>query len=252
MCTLVILRRPGHDWPVLIAANRDERADRPWRVPGRHWPDRPDAVAGMDELAGGSWLGLNDHGVAAGILNRPDSLGPDPRLRSRGELVLEALDHADAVAAAGALSSLDGHAYRSFNLVVADNRDAYWLRGFGADGDRRVAVREIGEGLSMVTAHDPNDTSGSARIALYLPLFRDAAAPDPASGDWSSWTELLAARESLPGAGPGEAMTVVTDSPFGTLSSALIGLAAGHVDGGRAVFRFAAGRPGEVPYRPVE
>ena len=79
MCTLVILRRPGHDWPVLIAANRDENAERPWRPPARHWPDRPEVVAGMDELAGGTWLGLNDHGVVAGILNRPDSLGPDPK-----------------------------------------------------------------------------------------------------------------------------------------------------------------------------
>ena len=252
MCTLVILRRPGHDWPVLIAANRDEHASRPWRTPGRHWPDRPDVVAGMDEFAGGTWLGLNDHGVVAGVLNRPDSLGPDPALRSRGELVLEALDHADAVAAATALAALDGRSYRSFNLVVADNRDAYWLRGFGANGDGRVAPGEIGEGLSMVTAHDPNDEAGSARTRLYLPLFRDAAAPDPASGDWSSWTALLAARESLPGAGPGEAMTVVTDTPFGTLSSSLIGLAAAHVEGGRAVFLSAAGRPGEAPYRPVE
>jgi len=160
MCTLVILRRPGHDWPVLIAANRDENAERPWRPPGRHWPDRPEVVAGMDELAGGTWLGLNDHGVVAGILNRPDSLGPDPRLRSRGELVLEALDHADAVAAAGALSHLDGRSYRSFNLVVADNRDAWWLRGFGADGDGRPVLHEIGEGLSMITAHDPSFAAG--------------------------------------------------------------------------------------------
>lgn len=252
MCTLVILRRPGHDWPVLIAANRDENAERPWRPPARHWPDRPEVVAGMDELAGGTWLGLNDHGVVAGILNRPDSLGPDPRLRSRGELVLEALDHADAVAAAGALSHLDGRSYRSFNLVVADNRDAWWVRGFGADGDGRPVLREIGEGLSMITAHDLNDAAGSARTRLYLPRFRAAAPPDPATGDWESWTRILASRDSLPGAGPGEAMNVATDSPFGTLSSSLIGLAAAHVEGRKAVFLFASGRPDEAPYLPVE
>ncbi|MDE0334264.1 MAG: NRDE family protein [Defluviicoccus sp.] len=252
MCTLVILRRPGHDWPVLIAANRDENAERPWRPPGGHWPDRPDVVAGMDELAGGTWLGLNDHGVVAGILNRPDSLGPDPRLRSRGELVLEALDHADAVAAAGALSDLDGRSYRSFNLVVADNRDAFWLRGFGPEGDGKPALHEIGDGLSMITAHDMNDETGSARTRLYLPRFRAAVPPDPASGDWESWIRILASRDSLPGTGPGEAMTVATGTPFGTLSGSLIGLAATHVEGGRAVFLFASGRPGEAPYLPVE
>ena len=38
MCTLVILRRPGHDWPVVIAANRDEMIDRPWLTPGATGP----------------------------------------------------------------------------------------------------------------------------------------------------------------------------------------------------------------------
>src|SRR6266581_9268973 len=107
MCTLVILRRPEHPWPIIIGAYRDEMIDRAALPPGRHWPDRPEIVAGLDRLAGGSWLGLNDWGVAAAVLNRHGSLGPAAGLRSRGELVLAALDHADAVAAAEALSDLD-------------------------------------------------------------------------------------------------------------------------------------------------
>src|SRR6266852_2729393 len=138
MCTLVILRRPEHRWPVLIGANRDEMIDRASQPPGRHWPDRPELVAGLDLLAGGAWLGVNDWGVAAAVLNRQGSLGPAPGMRSRGELVLEALDHADAVAAAEALSHLDPSAYRSFNLVVADNRDGFWLRH---SDEERIAVR---------------------------------------------------------------------------------------------------------------
>src|SRR5213078_3974054 len=145
MCTLVILRRPEHDWPVIIGANRDEMIDRPAKPPGRHWPDRTEVVAGLDLLAGGSWLGVNDWGVAAAILNRHDSLGPARGQRSRGELVLEALDHADAVAAAEALTHLNPAAYRSFNLIVADNRDGFWLRHSGGG---RIAVQPVGEGLS--------------------------------------------------------------------------------------------------------
>ena len=45
MCTVVVTRRPGHDWPLILAANRDEMINRPWRAPGRHWPDRPEVVA---------------------------------------------------------------------------------------------------------------------------------------------------------------------------------------------------------------
>src|SRR5208282_1532414 len=109
MCTVVLLLRPGHAWPVLIAANRDEMLSRPWQPPAAYWPDRPGVVAGLDELAGGSWLGINRHGVVAGILNRHGSLGPAAGKRSRGELVLEALDHADAVQAAAAFAELDPH-----------------------------------------------------------------------------------------------------------------------------------------------
>ena len=179
MCTVVFLRRPGHAWPMVIAANRDEMADRPWRPPARHWPDRPEVVAGLDELAGGTWLGINDHGVVAGILNRPGTLGPAAGLRSRGELPLEALDHADADAAAAALRALDARAWRPFNMFVADNRDAFWIRSLGHQGDGRVAAHPLPPGLSMLTAHDLNDAE-SARIRHHLPRFRAAPPPDPA------------------------------------------------------------------------
>src|SRR5690348_12668781 len=187
MCTLVILRRPEHDWPVVIGANRDEMIDRPAKPPARHWPDRAEIIAGIDLLAGGSWLGVNDWGVVAAVLNRQGSLGPAAGLRSRGELVLEALDHADAVAAAAALSDLDPAAYRSFNLIVADNRDAFWLRH---DGSGRIATRPIDEGLSLIAAHDLNELA-TPRLALARPRFLAAAPPEPERDDWRAWQNLL-------------------------------------------------------------
>jgi hypothetical protein len=250
MCTLVVLRRPDHDWPIILAANRDEMASRPWKPPARHWPDRANVRAGIDELAGGTWLGLNDEGVVAGILNRRDSLGPDDRLRTRGELVLEALDHADAANAVEALAELDGRAYRSFNMVVADNRDAYWLRSLGAAAGGGVEVIELATGLSMLTAHDLNDPA-SARTRTYLPRFEAAAPPDPEAGDWAAWEALMAMRDHAPDADRGEAMTVVTDFGFGTLSSSLIALSAMHLENARPSYRFAPGRPGEAAYRAV-
>ena len=77
MCTVVILRRPAHDWPLLLAANRDEMRERPWAPPARHWPDRSHVVAGIDLEASGTWLGVNDDGLTAAVLNRPQSLGQD-------------------------------------------------------------------------------------------------------------------------------------------------------------------------------
>ena len=247
MCTLVILRRPGHDWPVLIAANRDEMAGRPWKPPSHHWPDREEVVGGIDLESGGSWLARNDHGVVAAILNRAGSLGPAPGKRTRGELVLDALDHADAGAAAVALADLDPGAYRPFNLVLADNTSAWWLAS--REGARAIVVERIPEGLSMLTAHDMN-APDSSRVARYLPLFRDAAAPDPEEGDWSTWQALMASRETDDDYFG--AMNIVTDGGFGTLSSSLIALPAPGAPDPRGKWLFANGRPGEAAYETVD
>ncbi len=246
MCTLVILRRPAHDWPLLLAANRDEMAGRPWKRPARHWPDRADVVGGIDLESGGSWLARNDAGVVAAVLNRVGTLGPASGKRSRGELVLEALDHADAGAAAVALADLDPAAWRSFNLVVADNTSAWWLAA--RDGARAVVVERIPEGLSMLTARDLNDPE-SDRIARYLPLFRKAPVPDPAAGDWDAWARLLASRDSA--AGPAGAMNIVTETGFGTLSGSLLALPSKEAVDPRGVWLFASGRPGQAPYESV-
>ncbi len=249
MCTVVILRRPDHRWPLILGANRDEMRNRPWRPPGRHWPDRDDVVAGMDELAGGSWLGINDTGVVAGALNRRESLGNDPTLRSRGELVLEALDHADAVDAAHALSDLDPRAYRSFNLLVADNRDAYWLRSLGTKATR-VELLEIPEGISMLTAWGLNAPE-SARTRHYLPLFEQSEPPEPDTNRWKSWESLMVSRSFDPTSGAAEAMCVVTDRGFGTLSSSLIALESPTRPSARKIWRFSADPSAGTPYAEV-
>lgn len=219
MCTLIILRRPEHPWPLLLAGNRDEMRDRPWDAPARHWPDRPEVVAGIDRLAAGSWMGVNDHGVAAAVMNRMGTLGPEPGKRSRGELVLEALDHAAAREAANALSELNPRAYRAFNLVIADSVDCFLLRNRGNAIDRS----EITPGLHMLTAGDLDDES-DPRIGAYLPLFRAADMPDPENGSWQHWRELLAARRHPANQTATAAMCFQLDNGFGTRSSSLIAL----------------------------
>lgn len=245
MCTLIVLRRPNQAWPLIIAANRDEMAGRPWKAPGRHWPDRPHVVAGLDELAGGSWMGLNDHGVVAAILNRVGTLGPAPGKRSRGELVLEALDHADAADAAEALLHLDGRAYRPFNLVVADNRDAFWLR---ADGSR-IVRHAIPAGLHMLTALDLDDEA-SPRIRAFLPRFRALPPPDPAADDWGGWPALLADPGGDTDGEEMPAMCFLRPDGFGTVSSSLVAVAAAETPEIRPLWLFTP-RPQVAPYTNV-
>jgi hypothetical protein len=246
MCTLVIQRRPGHRWPVLIGANRDEMIDRPSKPPSRHWPDRPELVAGLDMLAGGSWLGINDWGVVAAVLNRHGSLGPEPDRRSRGELVLEALDHADAAAAAEALSDLDPKAYRTFNLIVADDSHGFWLRHAGGP---RIEPKPLKDGLSIIAAGDIDDLT-TRRLELALPAFRAWPTPDPDHDDWSGWQSLLGSTRTPPNESVTAAMRFRTDG-YGTVSSALIGLPSRDAPDRRLVFRFAEWLPEAAPWRDV-
>lgn len=245
MCTVVILRRPGQSWPLILAANRDEMTTRPSRPPARHWPDRPDVVAGFDEVAGGTWLGLNGTGVLAAVMNREGALGPATGKRSRGELVLEALDHADADMAAEALGHLDPQAYRAFNLVIADNRDTFWLK---STGDGAIETAAIEPGLSMLTARDLNDRE-SPRIAAFLPRFEAADPPDPDGNDWAAWEALMAAGPPDPG-DPRSAMAMTPVAGYGTLSGSLIALPADPTVA-RPIWRFTNGRPGTAPFEEV-
>ena len=250
MCTLLLFRRPSHRWPVLIAANRDERRNRASSPPARHWPDRPGVIAGRDNVAGGSWLGLNDEGLMAAVMNRPGSLGPDADKRSRGELVLEALDHAEASTAAEALVHLDPTAYRPFNLILADPLRAFWLRSEGKS-DGAIGTAELPPGLSMFTAHDRNDPN-SARITTHLPRFEAASVPDPDADQWTEWQRCLASRETAPEGGEPSAMNIDTEFGFGTVSSALIALPTPEAAGLKPIWRYADGRPDEAAFEAVD
>ena len=233
---MITLQRPGHAWPLLLAANRDEALGRPWDPPAAHWPGQPGVVAGRDRTAGGTWMGINRAGLVAAVLNRPGSLGPAPGKRSRGDLPLLALTHETAAGAAGAMAALDGTAYRSFNLVLADREAVWFIRNDGQE----VAAQPLPPGLHMVTAHDPDDTD-SPRVARHLPRFRAMAPPEPP--DWSGWAGLLA-----DDAGPRDAsLSVAADRGFGTVCASLLGLPAQ----GAPVWLFSPGRAGHAAFAAV-
>jgi len=174
VCTVIVLIRPGHPWPVSLAANRDERIDRTWDPPAAWWPAHPGVIGGRDRSAGGTWMALGPTGVVAAVLNRPGTLGPEAGKRSRGDLPLLAASQGSAEAAAQAVGEVETGLWRGFNLVVADAAGALFLRG---TGQGRAHVERLPPGLHMVTAHDPNDLE-SPRIARHLPRFRAARPPE--------------------------------------------------------------------------
>ncbi len=233
MCTVILLLRPGAAWPVMVAANRDERLDRAWDPPAEFWPGM---IGGRDRLAGGSWMAVNRHGVMAAVLNRVGSLGPAADKRSRGELPLLALEGASAAAAAAIVAGWDARLWRPFNLVLADRNGGFFAAGLG---EGRPVVTPLAPGLSMVTAWPPNDPA-SARSMRHVPRWRAAAAP-ASPDDWGAWPGLLADS----GGGPAEALNLPPRAGFGTICSSLLAF------GGRTRWDFAPGAPDRAAFQPV-
>lgn len=118
----------------MVAANRDEFRARPSEGPMIRQGRTGRILAPRDLEAGGTWLGLNDRGVFVGLTNlRPDRFDPKeadgpararPGLRSRGEVVMAALESRSAADAAIVLGELEEEAYNAFQLLVADEQEA--------------------------------------------------------------------------------------------------------------------------------
>jgi uncharacterized protein with NRDE domain len=240
MCTVLVLLRPGERWPLLVASNRDERLDRAFDPPGRWWPDAPGIVAWRDRASGGSWLGANDRGVVATLVNAMDELGPLAGKSSRGEIVVDALRRPDAASAVAAVQQLGGERYRGFTMLVADRAKSWIVTN--ADGAIRAEI--LSPGHHMLTP-EGCDAPGSRRYAAHGAEFRAAAVPDPERDDWSQWIALLQREDA---ADPHQSMTVVTDLGFGTVASTLIAVPAA----GTPILHYADGPPTRAAFRPVD
>jgi uncharacterized protein with NRDE domain len=71
MCLVFIAWRVHPDYPLVVAANRDEFFARP-TAPAAFWTEAPDVLAGRDLEAGGSWMGITRGGRFAALTNFRD------------------------------------------------------------------------------------------------------------------------------------------------------------------------------------
>lgn len=139
MCTVLLRLAPGEGLPVLLGAVRDEFVDRPWVLPARHWPGAwSHLMGGRDEVAGGTWLAVDqERRAVAALLNAGRREPPEDGQRpTRGTLALRILTAeglpADlsrydrfhllrATLAGGELWSWDGEALTHTELAPGDH-----------------------------------------------------------------------------------------------------------------------------------
>jgi uncharacterized protein with NRDE domain len=238
MCTLILLDRIVPEIPVVVAANRDEFLARP-AAPPTWFPGagaRPAFVAPQDLEAGGTWMGMNGHGVFVGLTNRPTAAKP-AGARSRGLLVLDALAQPRAAAVPVELESQQATRYAPFNLLAADGRET-WLVQRGEGGVQ--TARELPPGVHVICNRDPEDP-GSTKVARIQGLL---AGVDPGLTPSALAKALFGVLGAHPaGSNPLENPCVHT-AEYGTRSSSVL------LQGARErAYWYADGAPCETKYR---
>ena len=153
MCTVTLLRGGSE---LLLTMNRDERWTRAPERPPTHHParaGRPAWVAPADGERGGAWIGANDAGVVACLLNAyaPGDLGLLNRegIPSRGEILPLLLSQDPGKVLAWVDEELDAPRYPSFSLLLLTldgGRAVHWRLDAGLEWE------SIPSGWNVVTS----------------------------------------------------------------------------------------------------
>ena len=248
MCTLVILRRPGHDWPVLIAANRDEMIDRSWLPPGRHWPDRAQVTAGRDELAAepGSastttvWRPASSTARARSGLRRASARGaswcwtrstmPMPRPR----LVRSPISTARPIDPSTSWSQIRTRRSGCVTMEARRRSSTRCPRVFPCSRRASATTRTRRESVHILR----RSNRYSRRIPSGVP--------------GEEWAALLARGTSDSGGDPEAAMCIEPTGGFGTVNASLIALPRPGRPGATPVWRFAPGPPNRHLFENID
>lgn len=126
MCLIVFAYKQRDDFPLILAANRDEYYRRPSATLA-FWKDVPHILAGRDLLKGGTWLGVTRDGHLAAVTNYRDTAHRLPESRSRGLLVSDYLRRLDSAPLYLKSLQSEAHEYSGFNLLAGDHQELYYF-----------------------------------------------------------------------------------------------------------------------------
>ncbi len=207
VCLLIALFGVVPGVPLLIAANRDEMYERPADPITVLRAAQPRILGGRDELAGGTWLAVNEHGVVAGLTNQPTG-ARDPAKRSRGELPLAFAAYPDAkTAVTEVCARLDPSDYNPCWMLVGDR---HALFSVDLSGGHRAGVEELPPGRYVLENAPLRQPSAKQQRVAGLVAALDGAGLDGAGRVEAGLDEAgrvearLAAvlRDHQPAAGP--------------------------------------------------
>jgi uncharacterized protein with NRDE domain len=147
MCLIVLAWRVHPEFPLIVAANRDEFHARP-AAPAAFWEDHPAILAGRDLEARGTWMGVSRSRRFAAVTNYRGAKEPRAA-ESRGALVSRFLVNGSKPGEY--IDSLRASLYSGFNLLATDGAELWWTSN--RDGaPRRLEPGIYGLGNTLLDA----------------------------------------------------------------------------------------------------
>lgn len=147
MCTILFAWQQAPDLPFLAAANRDEFHQRPTQA--AHW--HQNIFAGIDQRAGGTWMGIHRYGRFAAVTNfREPALSAGEK--SRGDLAMAFLAGKQSPEEFCTQLESTQMEYGPFNLLVSDGHSLWYMSNRGASPR---ALKPGFYGLSNGLINDP-------------------------------------------------------------------------------------------------
>lgn len=200
MCTLTVIRPRDERVRLRLLFNRDEQRSRPQSLPPR-WVELVGrrALMPLDPQSGGTWIGVNDAGLVACLLN--GNLDAEPEVQrawrarsSRGQIVPMVLRESELAVSRDRAAALDPRVYPPCTLVVLD---AFGLFCFSSDGERwNVREHDVAREPFFATSSGLGDALvESPRRALFEDLLREephalAAQARLHEHQWPDWRHL--------------------------------------------------------------
>jgi uncharacterized protein with NRDE domain len=180
MCLLVFAWEPEAEHPLVVAANRDERLDRPACSLDVLRDTAPRILGGRDHMAGGTWLATNENGVVAGLTNRPAPGGRDATKRSRGELPLIVATAGHAADGVAALCDIvEPGQYNPAWLLAGDRQSLFYIE---LATDRAPVAHSLAPGLHVLENVGLDQPSLKVdRVRSRLAAAQSAGRPLPAA-----------------------------------------------------------------------
>ena len=188
MCLVIFAHRVSAELPLVVAANRDEFHARP-TAPASFWPARPNLLAGRDQQAGGTWMGITGSGRFAAITNVQDPSRTAPAPRSRGELTLDFLTGAKPAEDYLAQIATRADDYAGFNLLLGSG-DQLWFLNSQDRTSKQLAPGIYGLSNANLDVPWPKVELGKQELAKLMPQL-DGQQPLP----WDSLAKVVGGTE---------------------------------------------------------